>query len=201
MAAAMWAKPHLLALDEPTNYLDREALAGLSDAIKNFKGGVFMVSHNDSFVTSLSTETWTVADGHVRQEKKAYAWEKDDEDGDEDGDTVSEEAKEARKEALARKQARDRKKAEKLSGAGGAGGGVGKGAARSEALEAAAAEARVCTGNLVSQPNARDVCPPLSCPFSPAVRAGAFPSLSGVKDGPVGHPQSLGPGHSPAENK
>lgn len=24
LAAALWSKPHLLALDEPTNYLDRE---------------------------------------------------------------------------------------------------------------------------------------------------------------------------------
>jgi ATPase subunit of ABC transporter with duplicated ATPase domains len=26
LAAAMWSKPHLLALDEPTNYLDNDTL-------------------------------------------------------------------------------------------------------------------------------------------------------------------------------
>ena len=33
LAAAMWNCPHLLVLDEPTNYLDREALGALSAAL------------------------------------------------------------------------------------------------------------------------------------------------------------------------
>ena len=32
----MWQSPHMLILDEPTNYLDREALGALSEAIKDF---------------------------------------------------------------------------------------------------------------------------------------------------------------------
>lgn len=62
-AAAMWNKPHILVLDEPTNYLDREALAALTEAIKNFAGGVVIISHNSAFTEALCTELWHVADG------------------------------------------------------------------------------------------------------------------------------------------
>ena len=30
LAAAMWNQPHILILDEPTNYLDRESLGALA---------------------------------------------------------------------------------------------------------------------------------------------------------------------------
>ena len=42
----MWSQPHLLVLDEPTNYLDRESLGALAGAISEFGGGVIMISHN-----------------------------------------------------------------------------------------------------------------------------------------------------------
>lgn len=65
IAGAMWNNPHLLVLDEPTNFLDRDSLGGLAVAIREFKGGVVMISHNDEFVGALATETWHVADGRV----------------------------------------------------------------------------------------------------------------------------------------
>lgn len=46
IAAAMWCCPHLLVLDEPTNYLDREALGALSSALNEWGGAVLMISHN-----------------------------------------------------------------------------------------------------------------------------------------------------------
>ena len=46
LAGAMWMQPHLLVLDEPTNYLDRESLGALATAIKEFEGAVVMISHN-----------------------------------------------------------------------------------------------------------------------------------------------------------
>ena len=38
IAAAMWNKPHLIALDEPTNYLDNETMVTLTAALERFKG-------------------------------------------------------------------------------------------------------------------------------------------------------------------
>lgn len=61
----MWNMPHLLVLDEPTNFLDRDSLGGLAVAIRDYKGGVVMISHNEEFVGALCPEQWHVADGRV----------------------------------------------------------------------------------------------------------------------------------------
>ena len=53
-------QPHLVILDEPTNYLDRESLGALADAIREFEGGVVIISHNNDFTTALCPETWVV---------------------------------------------------------------------------------------------------------------------------------------------
>ena len=65
LAGAMWNNPHLLVLDEPTNFLDRDSLGGLAVAIRDYKGGVVMISHNEEFVGALCPEQWHVLDGRV----------------------------------------------------------------------------------------------------------------------------------------
>ena len=65
LAAAMWINPHIIALAEPTNYLDNDTLAALTKALSDFKGGVLTISHNKAFVNELCTETWNVGDGVV----------------------------------------------------------------------------------------------------------------------------------------
>ncbi|TDZ74855.1 [NU+] prion formation protein 1 [Colletotrichum trifolii] len=65
IAGAMWNNPHLLVLDEPTNFLDRDSLGGLAVAIREFKGGVILISHNEEFVGALCSEQWHVNDGRV----------------------------------------------------------------------------------------------------------------------------------------
>jgi len=65
LAAAMWNCPHLLVLDEPTNYLDREALGALSAALNSWGGAVLMISHNKEFYSSVCKEEWIVGDGKV----------------------------------------------------------------------------------------------------------------------------------------
>merc|ERR1712176_190450 len=65
LAAAMWNQPHILILDEPTNYLDREALGALAGAIEEFDGGVVMITHNNEFCSKLCPETWVMDAGHL----------------------------------------------------------------------------------------------------------------------------------------
>ena len=65
LAGAMWNNPHLLVLDEPTNFLDRDSLGGLAVAIRDFRGGVVMISHNEEFVGALCPEQLHVADGRI----------------------------------------------------------------------------------------------------------------------------------------
>ncbi|CAM1501822.1 Fc.00g038060.m01.CDS01 [Cosmosporella sp. VM-42] len=71
IAGAMWNNPHLLVLDEPTNFLDRDSLGGLAVAIREFKGGVILISHNEEFVGALCSEQWHVRDGRVAQRGNA----------------------------------------------------------------------------------------------------------------------------------
>jgi elongation factor 3 len=34
----MWSNPHMLIMDEPTNYLDRDSLGALAQSIKDWSG-------------------------------------------------------------------------------------------------------------------------------------------------------------------
>jgi len=68
LAAAMWQNPHILILDEPTNYLDRDGLGALVLAIKDYKGGVLIISHNREFCDSVATEKWIMQGGRLRIE-------------------------------------------------------------------------------------------------------------------------------------
>merc|ERR1712167_429252 len=87
LAAAMWQNPHILILDEPTNYLDREGLGALVLAIKEYQGGVLIISHNTEFCDSVTTEKWIMNKGKLRiegaaeevvEEKKADLGPKED---------------------------------------------------------------------------------------------------------------------------
>merc|ERR1711907_459460 len=72
LGAAMWQNPHLLVIDEPTNYLDRDALAALTSAIENWTGGVVVISHNLAFCDRVATEKWIMDAGHLRAEGGEY---------------------------------------------------------------------------------------------------------------------------------
>jgi len=63
LAACSWQRPHVIVLDEPTNYLDRDSLGALSKAIKSFEGGVVIITHSREFTENLTEEVWAVNDG------------------------------------------------------------------------------------------------------------------------------------------
>merc|ERR1712060_465716 len=68
LAAAMWDQPHILILDEPTNYLDRDSLGALAEAIEAYEGGVIMITHNDAFCRQLCPERWVLEAGRLNTE-------------------------------------------------------------------------------------------------------------------------------------
>merc|ERR1711981_916883 len=68
LAATMWQNPHILILDEPTNYLDRDGLGASVLAIKDYQGGVLIISHNKEFCDSVTTEKWIMKNGKLRIE-------------------------------------------------------------------------------------------------------------------------------------
>ena len=65
LAAGTWQRPHLIVLDEPTNYLDRDSLGALSKALKEFEGGVIIITHSAEFTKNLTEEVWAVKDGRM----------------------------------------------------------------------------------------------------------------------------------------
>jgi len=87
LAAAMWQNPHILILDEPTNYLDREGLGALVLAIKDYKGGVLIISHNKEFCDGVAQEKWIMNKGYLRIEGESKA---DDADEEASGNKVQE---------------------------------------------------------------------------------------------------------------
>merc|ERR1712093_560244 len=68
LAGAMWQNPHVLILDEPTNYLDRDGLGALALGLKEYLGGVIIISHNMEFADSVCTQKWIMEAGRLREE-------------------------------------------------------------------------------------------------------------------------------------
>ncbi|KAG0226516.1 P-loop containing nucleoside triphosphate hydrolase protein [Mortierella sp. GBAus27b] len=101
IAAAMWNNPHMLVLDEPTNYLDREALGGLAVAIRNWGGAVIMISHNTEFLSALCPETWSVEAGRVTINGKTAVQESNFEDAEKPIVVVNKKKKKSRNEVKA----------------------------------------------------------------------------------------------------
>lgn len=65
-AAMSMTMPNFLILDEPTNHLDMETIEALAEAIKVFKGGVILVSHDERLIAAVCTEMWLCRAKDVR---------------------------------------------------------------------------------------------------------------------------------------
>jgi len=57
--------PHILLLDEPTNHLDMGSIDALANAIKEFEGGVVIVSHDFRLISQVADELWEVKDRKI----------------------------------------------------------------------------------------------------------------------------------------
>jgi len=74
ICACCWQNPHIIILDEPTNYLDRDGLGALVRGLENFQGGVVIISHNEEFTNSVCQQKWvmtkneTSGAGNLREE-------------------------------------------------------------------------------------------------------------------------------------
>merc|ERR1712066_627672 len=74
ICASCWQNPHIVILDEPTNYLDRDGLGALVRGLETFQGGVVIISHNVEFTDSVCTQKWimekseTTGAGRLREE-------------------------------------------------------------------------------------------------------------------------------------
>merc|ERR1711988_1059813 len=88
LAASMWQNPHILILDEPTNYLDRDGLGALVLAIKDYEGGVLIISHNKEFCDGVATEKWIMNKGYLRIEGESVDTSAKEESGNKGPEVV-----------------------------------------------------------------------------------------------------------------
>ena len=56
---------------EPTNHLDLETTEALIDAIRDFQGGVLLVSHDQHLLTSVCKHLYVVEKGNVEMLRQA----------------------------------------------------------------------------------------------------------------------------------
>merc|ERR1712147_388001 len=74
ICASCWQNPHIIILDEPTNYLDRDGLGALVRGLETYQGGVVIISHNTEFTDSVCQQKWimakdeTTGSGRLREE-------------------------------------------------------------------------------------------------------------------------------------
>ena len=56
-ARLLYSKPEIILLDEPTNHLDIDTKEYIINYIKNYKGGVYVISHDIEFLNEVATKT------------------------------------------------------------------------------------------------------------------------------------------------
>lgn len=66
LARILISKPDLLVLDEPTNHLDLNANLWLREFLKEWKGGLLVVSHDRDFLNDVTQTTWELEDSRIK---------------------------------------------------------------------------------------------------------------------------------------
>lgn len=72
LAAALVKEPDLLILDEPTNHLDIRMTEWLEGYLRDFKGGVLIVSHDRYFLNNVVGRILEMSGGHLQNFKGNY---------------------------------------------------------------------------------------------------------------------------------
>jgi ATP-binding cassette subfamily F protein 3 len=81
LAKLMLIKANLLILDEPTNHLDMETRQVLEDALTDFDGTLFLVSHDRYFINQVANQVWELEEGRLNPylgDYDYYRWKKEE---------------------------------------------------------------------------------------------------------------------------
>ena len=73
LAKALLTDPHLLILDEPTNYLDFDGLSWLEGFLRRTSHAFVVVSHDRYFLDQVATEIWEINHGKLNSYKGNYS--------------------------------------------------------------------------------------------------------------------------------
>lgn len=73
LAKLLLQHPSLLLLDEPTNHLDIESITWLEGFLKNYEGAIMLVSHDRTFLDTITDRTIEVTMGQIEDYKANYS--------------------------------------------------------------------------------------------------------------------------------
>jgi ATP-binding cassette subfamily F protein 3 len=72
LAKILLQKPDLVLLDEPTNHLDIDSVLWLEKFLKDYPGAIIMVSHDKSFLDTITNRTIEVVSGDIEDYNSPY---------------------------------------------------------------------------------------------------------------------------------
>ena len=64
----LYSKPDLILLDEPTNHLDKDTKDFVMDYLRNYPGGVYIISHDTEFLDKIIDKTLFIDKKHHSME-------------------------------------------------------------------------------------------------------------------------------------
>lgn len=67
LAELTLSAPDVIILDEPTNNLDIESIDALAEAIKEYQGGVIIVSHDERLIRDTECQLWVIEDQTINE--------------------------------------------------------------------------------------------------------------------------------------
>jgi len=67
LAEVTLSGPDVVIFDEPTNNLDIESIDALADAIKEYEGGVIIVSHDERLIRETQCQLWVIEDQGIEE--------------------------------------------------------------------------------------------------------------------------------------
>jgi ATP-binding cassette, subfamily F, member 3 len=65
LAKVLVRNPDLIVMDEPTNYLDMETILWIEEWLRNFKGAIFMTTHDVDFMNNVCNKIIEIAHGKI----------------------------------------------------------------------------------------------------------------------------------------
>jgi len=67
LAELTLSAPDVIILDEPTNNLDIESIDALAEAIKEYEGGVIIVSHDERLIRETDCQLWVIEEQGIEE--------------------------------------------------------------------------------------------------------------------------------------